>query len=426
MNGSDAARRILAARTALVLDEPFFGALALRLDVVADPSCDTAWTDGVRLGYSPDFVAGLTHGELVALLAHEVMHCAMGHPWRRDGREPRRWNGAADYAVNPILTDAGFTLPDGALSDPSFRGRSAEWIYDRLPEPDPDGDDGDDGSDGDDSDGSQGGQDGDGGQGAGDGGQDGPTDATGAPDGPDGPDPGQGAAPAPAPDPLGEIRDAPTPAEDPDAPTEQEWKQSAATAAAMARARGELPGALDRLVSDRARPRVDWRATLRRFVQDRARNDYTWSRPNPRYLARGLYLPALHTTELGPLVVAVDTSGSVDGAALDQMAAELRAIVGETDPARVHVWYADTDVRRRDTFERGEPLTLRPVGGGGTDFRPVFRALSELPEPPAAVVYLTDLAGTFPDRAPGVPTLWAFTGPWRPPPVPFGDVVRVE
>ena len=36
--------RISKQRTALVLDQPFFGALALRLKVVEDPSCKTFWT----------------------------------------------------------------------------------------------------------------------------------------------------------------------------------------------------------------------------------------------------------------------------------------------------------------------------------------------------------------------------------------------
>jgi len=134
-------RRMVQARTALLLDQPFFGVLALHLELVEDPTCQTAWTDGKRLGFSPAFVDKQTQDQLVGLTAHEVLHPACGHNWRRDAREARKWNAAADYAINPILTEAGFALPDGGLNDPQYAGKSSEWIFDRLP----DGTDGGDG-----------------------------------------------------------------------------------------------------------------------------------------------------------------------------------------------------------------------------------------------------------------------------------------
>jgi hypothetical protein len=45
------------------------------------------------------------------------------------GAIQRRWNEACDYAINPLLLDAGLSLPDGVLVDHRFRGMSAEQIY---------------------------------------------------------------------------------------------------------------------------------------------------------------------------------------------------------------------------------------------------------------------------------------------------------
>jgi len=382
------AKKVQAARTALVLDQPFFGALALRLAIRPDPGCGTAWVDGRSLGYDPEFIETLTHAETVALLAHEVMHCACGHPWRRDNRDPKKWNTAADYAVNPVLTDSGFTIPAGGLDSPEYAGKSAEWIFDRLPDADPD----------------PGGQD----------------DGPGTP----GADPGDPDGPGPCDNPLGEVRDAPTGEEAVEAEaTEADWKRATQEAARAAEARGQLPGSEKRFAAGQARPRVDWRAALRRFVQDVSRSDYTWTRPNPRYAASGLYLPALHSEEMGPLAVAVDTSGSIDNVLVAQFGAELNAISEDMKPARVHVIYCDSRVQRVDTFERGEPITMNPAGGGGTDFRPVFEAVEAMEEPPACIVYLTDLAGRFPDVEPAFPTLWAAT---RRGVVPFGDCVSID
>ena len=146
---SIAARRMMAAREGMLNTFPFWGALALRLKVVCDPSCRTAWTDGTRIGYSPAYIAGCTFDEVVFLWAHEVAHCAFGHPWRRDGRIFYWFNVAADFAINSILKAHGFILPEGVLIDEKYAGRSSEWIYSRVVKRDEneDDDDGDDAQD---------------------------------------------------------------------------------------------------------------------------------------------------------------------------------------------------------------------------------------------------------------------------------------
>ena len=398
MENKEARKRIQSARTALVLDQPFFGALALRLETRED-QCKTSWTDGTTLGYNPEFVNDLGREELIGLIAHEVMHCAAGHPWRKGPREHGKWNQAADFAINPELTKAGFRLPAEALDDPQYHGKSAEWIYSRLPvgqesnnneQGQPDGDPGDQAGDQD--------------QGA--------SDGDGSSEGQD-----QGG-------PLGEVREAPkgTEAEAGDEASEEVWKQAVRQAANSAKARGKLPGSLQDFADTASAPTVDWRPVLWRFAQDIARDDYSWSAPNRRYISQGLYLPSLHSEGMGPLAFGIDVSGSIDTVTRGQFQAELKSVVEVLKPLRLHVFYTDTQVQFHDVFERGEEVTFRPASGGGTDFRPVFEAVSKLDEQPACIVYLTDLMGAFPDVAPDVPTLWAATELGS---VPFGEVVPV-
>jgi predicted metal-dependent peptidase len=121
--------RIQKARTTLLLDHPFFGSLLFRLKGRENRSIPTMATDGVSLYYNPEFVDTLNSATLAGVLAHEVMHPALQHHVRRSGRDPRRWNEACDYAINPLLLDAGLSLPDGVLVDHRFRGMSAEQIY---------------------------------------------------------------------------------------------------------------------------------------------------------------------------------------------------------------------------------------------------------------------------------------------------------
>ena len=64
-----------------------------------------------------------------------------------------------------------------------------------------------------------------------------------------------------------------------------------------------------------------------------------------------------------------------------------------------------------------------PKGGGGKRFESVFEHLDESGEPPVALVYLTDGLGSFPERAPEYPVLWATTEREE---FPFGEVVAID
>lgn len=367
-----AMKKITSARVWMICEEPFFGTLALSLIPKEDATCDTAWTDGRHLGYNPTFIESLTYAELVGLVKHEVMHCANGHPWRKDGREHKRFNRACDLAINEYCG----TLPKGALMpDADQKGKSAEWIYARLPESPEDK----------------------GGQGSGT------------------PQPGQGN-----PEPAGEVRDAPTgtDADGNPAPTEGEWKQKTAEALQAAKMQGNLPGDLERLIEAALDKRIDVRSLLLRFMTERTRADYSWSTPNTRYISQGLYLPALHSISMGEVAIMVDTSGSVDAQSLSYARAIVEDVLAEANPIRMSVWYADAKVCHVARFEQGEPLVWEPKGGGGTDFCPALKAIED-EGTAVAVLCITDLAGRFPDGC-SLPVLWLATTSAV---APFGETI---
>ena len=124
-----------AARARLILEQPFIGALVLHLPLVpADPAwCTTMATDARAFYFNPHYIAGLTLAQTQFVLAHEAMHCALGHFARRGHRTRRRWDVACDHAANLLLVDEGFKPPPGALANADFRGLSAEEIYPLVP-----------------------------------------------------------------------------------------------------------------------------------------------------------------------------------------------------------------------------------------------------------------------------------------------------
>lgn len=394
-----AAQKMTKARSALILDQPFFGSLALKLILVEDPTCQTLWTDGIHIGYSPKYVDELTMDELKGVLCEEVMHNSNGHQVRRQDREHKKWNQACDYAILQLIQKAGMTIPKDSLVSPAFENMEAEAIYNQLP------------------DSPNGGQKQGTGSGAGnDQGQDGKSSQN---------------LNSSAPVSGGEVRD--MPGKDGNKPTEaekaqnaQDWKIATQQAAQAAKMAGKLPGSLARYVEELLEPVVDWREALRQFVDQIARNDYTWTRPNPRYFSRGLILPSLYNQEIPPLVVAVDTSGSITEKDLQQFASEIDDILNQY-PTTLTVIYCDSKVQSVETFDADtRPVRLHAKGGGGTAFSPVWKWIDDQGETPAAAIYLTDMCCSDYGDEPPMPVLWVNTGGYKATPPPFGEIVRLR
>jgi predicted metal-dependent peptidase len=395
--------RIQKARTTLLLDHPFFGTLLFRLGGKASRTVATMATDGVSLFYNPEFVDTLNAAELAGVLAHEVMHPALQHHTRRCDRDQARWNMACDFAINPILLDAGLTLPKDVLIDNRFRGMSAEQIYNLI-------------EDDEKQEGSSGQSESQVGNGSG-GLEDSSLQSDEAGNEPHAPSTPGG---------VGQVLDAPEPeAESGSSVSEQarEWQIAVEQAETVAKVAGKFPlGAVQALEASQA-AKVDWRELLRRAWSDTIPSDYSWMRPNRRHVWSGLYLPGVTSEGVGEIAIAVDCSGSVSPRQLGLFEAEIRSILAGQRPRIVHVLYFDAVIQKVETYQAGQPVSLSPIGGGGTDFRPCFDWLEERDIVPQTLVFLTDLCGTFPRGAPTFPVIWASTEARR---APFGEVVPME
>ena len=398
-----ASERIRKARTALLLDHPFFGSLLFRLKSEECRSIPTMATNGVVLRYNPAFVDTLNAATLAGVLAHEVMHPALQHHTRRAKRDPRRWNEACDYAINPLLLDAGLSLPDDVLVDPRFRGMSAEQIYNlREAEAQPESGSGSEPEQGRNDDRDSESNDSAGGE-----------NDSGTPSVPE----SQGG--------IGQVIDAPEADEGSPSVEEQvrDWSVAVNQAATLAQQAGKVPAGLKRTLEGAAEAQVDWRELLRRLWSDTIPADSSWMRPNRRHIWSGLYLPGVVREGTGEIAIAVDCSGSVNARQLRLFEAEIRSILDGQRPERVHILYFDTEVHKVDTYLAGETLHLDPVGGGGTEFGPCFEWLNARGIRPQTMVFLTDLYGAFPESAPDYPVLWASTGGRQ---APFGSVVPMH
>ncbi|MEJ2622780.1 MAG: hypothetical protein P8163_21855, partial [Candidatus Thiodiazotropha sp.] len=140
MDRDEIETKLAAARTKLILDKPFLGALVMRLPMQqANPDwCPTTATDAKSFYYNPEYIDQLSLDETQFMLAHEALHCALSHFARRQHRSKLHWDMACDYAINPLLTEDGLKPPPGSLMLPLFNGMTAEEIYPCLDDNDDD------------------------------------------------------------------------------------------------------------------------------------------------------------------------------------------------------------------------------------------------------------------------------------------------
>ena len=437
---------ITRARAALVMEHPFFGSLALRLRYKADPSCADMWTDGKTLGYNPAFSTALSQKSLVGAMAHEVLHLAFGHHLRRKGRDAKLWNRACDLAINHILVESGFTLPHGFAHNPAYAGMNSDEIFDALASL----------QDAPTNKGAQNAQVAQGTE---------QTEGAGATafDGgkqteqPEQPTPPQGAqnskqqkdqdgAPQSAAGNkaaakrekgrqeqsegttsfTGEVQDHPDAQgmQNDQALKAAEQEADIAMMQAMQRARnmGSMPAGLARQLDRAWRPKLDWRTLLQRFLEQCAQNDYSWTTPNRRYLYQNIYLPARREARLPHVALAVDCSGSVDEQALAMFCAELATVLEAYD-TMLTVLFHDTKVQKSITLTRMDmPASLAPVGGGGTDYRPVCAHIEDERLAPTCLIWFTDLECDRYPAEPEYPVLWICSAPHEQQP-PFGQVI---
>jgi predicted metal-dependent peptidase len=410
-------RKLAAARTRLILDRPFLGALVLRLPLIeGDPRwLKTTATDARALYYNHQYIEALTLDETQFMLAHDALHCALTHFSRRQHRDRARWDVACDLAINPLLIADGLRPPPNALFMEQFEGMTAEEIYPCVAEnteQEPLDQHLYDGA----------------GEGGGSGPQESRPPPRGQPPGRQATEAGSGASPEDGRDATGEAGGglaAPPPVLG-DAERQAlavQWQQRMAGAAQQAQQAGKLSGVLARLVDHLLQPQLPWRMLLARYLSATARDDYTLTRPNTRREGPALY-PSLRSAQIDVAVV-VDSSGSIGAAEMAEFLSEVNALKGQLR-ARLSLHACDAALHPQGpwVFEPWEEACLPALhGGGGTRFEPAFEWAAGLGKPPDLLLYFTDAQGSFPRQPPAFPVLWLVKGRGQ---VPFGQRIQLN
>jgi predicted metal-dependent peptidase len=357
-----------------IMGNPKYTALAGVLmigdrNVVDDPNVPTACTNGRDEMYGRGFVNELNDAQLRFLVLHEVYHKLFKHmtTWHHLFKQDAQLaNMACDYVINLKIVDDnkdGFATMTGILEggcyDRKYVGMDSAQVYNLLRE---------------DQDGQGSGQDGDDGDGDG----------------------GQGS---------GSLHNGQQPFDEHDWEGAQELTADEQRELAReldeavrqgALAAGKMGSGGDLGLHELLQPQINWRDTLREFITSTcAGSDYsTYSRPNRRYLSSGIYMPSGISEQVGELVLAIDTSGSIGQRELNAFLTEVKEICDTVRPDGVRLLYWDTKVCRDEKYDVHELDDLvqstKPTGGGGTDVTCVTDYLRDNSINAQAAIVLTD------------------------------------
>ena len=381
------------ARTELVLKYPFFGKLALCLEIIESDKFDTMATDGQRIYYNPEWTKSITHQERVGVIAHEILHVVYKHHLRRGKRDAYYWNVAGDYVINDILLEDGFILPEGGLHNSEYASMQTEKVYDLVYQESKD-DSGDDASGG---------------------------DGDGDDSGDDGKAPSWGEVIDAVNDEGGSLSDADI------KELEREINVSVLQAVQSAKGIGGKSSAFQKMIESVKQDKVDWEDVLANHMLDNLTPcDYNFNNPDRRFIYQDMYLPSVEKEPNQNIAIAIDTSGSIYEDTKAMFLDAINNIITVGKPNKVSLIYCDDHVQEVKTFHKGEQITLDHLWGGATDYEPVFKYIDkELDNDVSYLVYLTD-GYCWCDRLvePDYPVIWATTETSKY--FTFGEIVDVE
>ncbi len=352
------------AKAKLMLEHPYFGSIASALEIKTNDNIESFSSDGNRFEYNDEYLADLNVQEIEFALANSAMHYALSHKNRINQRNDWLWQLATDYSINSMLVKNDMFPPERINLQSRFDDMYAEEIYAILED---------------------------------------------------------------------EI--------DEKEYTEQEEKFQQSKKEQVSpddkesideeflnqinqkiKEQGELPKDFKRHFPELFMDTIDWRAELHRYLNVHAKEDYQFFPPNKKYIHQGFALPSLKS-ELLKIVVAIDTSGSIDTDLLATFFSHFQSIMESFRSYEIDLIECDAKIQEHRVFYPGDMIEYKAIGGGGTDFRPLFEYVDrEIPDA-KIVIYFTDGFGTFPQFRPIHDTLWVMPEEIE---VPFGEVLELS
>ena len=324
-------------------DSVFFTHVCFSLKHVWNDKIKTADTNGVEVRYNPKFFMALSQEERVFLLLHETLHVALLHNVRLQKRDHAKWNVAADYVINLVLTERGYKMPSMGLLDSQYKGMTTEEVYALLPDQDPEEIDMD-------------------------------------------------------------IRPGEKSDEDIQSDVADILIRASVAAKMAGESPGLMPGEIQIFLDGLLNPKLSWKQILQKYLYAQAKNDYSFRKPNRRFFPKHI-LPSLFSEKLMDLAIAVDTSGSVSDTDFHVFISEVASIFKMMKPEKITLIQFDTHIKGIEEIHNFQELKkVKFIGRGGTVITPVIAWANE--NKPGLLLVFSDGYFNKPTIKTKTPTLW--------------------
>jgi predicted metal-dependent peptidase len=371
--------KISQAKARLLVNNPYFGMLASKLELIVNDNIEAFVSNGVKVEYREEYLDGLELGELEFIFANGAMHASLAHDKRKNNRSGWLWQMATDMAINDMLVENGMTLPYGAQYRKRFAGMYAEEIYAQLKDDilrdeenlEYEADDSDDVE--------------------------------------------------PNSDKKEELTEQTPQQLQEEILHEQLLAEEAISLLESEFKKGEAPLHIERFFSLEYEGKIDWRDELRNAIDKYFRDDYTLLPPSKKLLYTGIYLPST-ISQTFRLVIVIDSSGSVDEELLNTFLGEVNFLMSLVTNYQIELIVCDDKVHSHKTFYSGESLDVSLKGGGGTSFKPAFTFVEENFDDVKLLLYFTDLDGKFPSEVPNYDVKWVSSQIKK---IPFGSIIEL-
>ena len=414
--------RLLLARMRILCNHGFYGLLLMHMIYSIDEGCETAYTDGERIAFSPTFLEELSDKELDFVMMHEILHVVLQHCLRGEDKDNERYNIAADIVINSTIMHenddkaSSITLSKyGESMHIAPDGKegylyTAEEVYEMLQSKQKDSDSGNEKSKKAGNVGSKKGR-------------------------------------------AGKVQQS---RKNMDKPVAKRWDDhsqwgkfeedsrlrdvwvknfaeccEAINVREALNNRGTLPMFAQRMLEKLKKPQTDWRTILNDFIQEEI-CDYSFSPPDRRFQDSPFFLPNFNemgkNDNVSDILFFIDTSGSISDNDMTTAFSEIKGAIDQYE-GKLQGWlgFFDAAIIEPKPFSSFEEfIVIKPAGGGGTDFQIIFEYVDQhmKEKEPNCIIILTDGYAPFPkeELANDIPVLWLINNQDVTP--PWGKVAR--
>ncbi|MCF6341007.1 MAG: VWA-like domain-containing protein [Sulfurimonas sp.] len=381
--------KISKAKAKLLVDYPLFGTIASKLELVLNNDIQSFNSNGIKLEYSSDFFQRLTLSQMEFVFANGAMHASLAYKSRKNNRSGWLWQLATDYAINDMLVENGMDKPDEAYYSKRFSGLYAEEIYAEL-KADINLDSFNESSQS--------------------------SEVNGLEE--------SSVCNLTDKKLIDEVKQIQLTKESKNLNLQDEQLfEEFAKATFQAEIKGgEIIQGIDRFFTLNYDGKIDWRDELKIAIDKFHKDDYILMPPNKKFLHLGIYLPSCKTQRF-KLVIAVDSSSSIDEELLNLFLSELNFLMNTIANYQIELLICDDKIQSHKTFYSGDILEVDLKGAGATDFRPVFEFIEDELSDIKLLLYFTDLDGIFPKVNPNYDVKWICL---KETSVPFGELIILK